>query len=331
MFGFRYLKVPPTTHVLQYRGGQLAREGAGLAFFYFAPTAEIVLVPLSSHGVPFVFNEITADFQDVTIQGELTCRIHDPKRIAALLDFSVDARGRYRSDDPEKLNERLVHALQILARAFTQRQPLGDLLVGSDALVAHLLAGLKDSETVAMLGIEVLSLSILSIKAMPEMAKALQADARERLLRQADEAIHSRRNAAIELERRIKENELQTELAVEAKRRQIRESKMQADIAVEEQRAELVERRVENERKEADARAHAVRAAIEPLKDVDWRTLMAASAGAANPKTLIAMAFRDMADNAGKIGRLNISSELLASLMEVADDSNRDDLQLRNE
>ena len=91
MFGIEFLKVPPTTHAMQYRSGRIAREEAGLSFFYFAPTAEIVRVPLASADVPFVFNEVTADFQDATIQGELTYRIGNPKLIAGLLDFSVDA------------------------------------------------------------------------------------------------------------------------------------------------------------------------------------------------------------------------------------------------
>ena len=70
----------------------------------------LVQVPIASADVPFVFNEVTADFQDATIQGELTYRISDPKQIAALLDFSVDARGRGRSTDAEKLSDRLIHA-----------------------------------------------------------------------------------------------------------------------------------------------------------------------------------------------------------------------------
>ena len=90
--------------------------------------------------------------------------------------------GRYRSDDPSKLGDRLIHASQILARAFTQKHELRELLVSSDQLVEQLLAGMKASEAVAMLGVEILALSILSIKATPEMAKALQADAREKLL-----------------------------------------------------------------------------------------------------------------------------------------------------
>lgn len=320
MLGLRYLKVPPTTYVMQYQGGKLVREGAGLSFFYFAPNSEIVLVPISSVDVPFVFNEVTADFQDATIQGELTCRITDPKRVAAVLDFSVGHGGRHRSDDPSKLNDRLIHAAQILARSFTQRHTLDRLLVNSDALVSETLAGLKQSPTVAMLGVEIVGLSVLAIKATPEMAKAFQATAREELLRKADEAVYARRNAAVELERTIKENELNTEIAVAQKNRQVRETQMAAEIAVEQQRSTLVDHRVANEGKEAEARARALQAVLEPLKGVDWRTLMAAGSGAADPKLLIALAFRELAENAGKIGELNITPDLLATLLKPRED-----------
>ena len=312
-----YLKVPPTTYVLHYSGGKVKRQGAGLSYFYFAPSAEIVLVPLTSTDVPFVFNEVTADFQDATIQGELTYRITDAKRVAEVLDYSVDSRQKYRSEDPTKLGDRLVNSAQILARSFTQKRPLAEVLISSDLLVAETLAGLQQSSTVEMLGIEVLALSILSIKPTPEMSKALQADARESLLRRADEAIYTRRNAAVEQERKIKENELNTEIAVQLKQRQVRETQMAAEIAVEEQRATLVDHKVENERKEAEARAHGLRSMIEPLKEVDWKTLLAAGGGG-DAKLNIALAFRELAENASKIGELNVSPDLLNSLMKKA-------------
>ena len=315
MFGFRYLKVPPTTHVIHYRRGRIVRQGPGLSFFYFASNSIIARVPAGSTDVPFVFEEVTADFQDATIQGQITCRVTDPAKLAALLDYSVDARGRYLSDDPGKVAERLIHAVQILTRSFTQARTLHDLLVGSDALVNTVLTGIRASETVAMLGLEVLGVSILSIKPTPEMAKALQADARETLLRQADQALYERRNAVVEMERRIKENELNTEIAVAQKRRQVRETQLSGDIAVEEQRAALVDQRIQNERKEAEARGDALRATLEPLRDVDWRTLLAMG-GNLGAKQLIALAFQDLARNAGKIGRLNITPDLLEALLQ---------------
>ena len=315
MLGFQYLKAPPTIYVMQYKGGGLVREGAGLSFWYFSPTSSIVKIPLASTGVPFVFNEVTADFQEATIQGELTYRVADPKRLAAVLDFTVDRWGRYQTEDSQKLGDRLIHATQILARSFTQRRLLRDLLVQTDELLREVLEGLEKSPAVTLLGVEIIGLSILGIKPTPEMAKALQAGAREELLRQADEAVYARRNAAVEQERTIKENELKTEIAVELKRRTVRETQMAAEIAVEEQRATLVKQKVDNDRQEADARAHALQVTLEPLKSVDWRTLMAASGGAADPKLMIALAFRDLADNASKIGELNVSPELLHSLL----------------
>jgi major membrane immunogen (membrane-anchored lipoprotein) len=314
MLGFRYLKATPTTHVLHYHGGKLVHDGVGLSFWYFAPAAVVVQVPISSRDVPFVFNEVTADFQDVTIQGDLTCRIRDAKKVAALLDYTVDVHGRFRSEDPSKLNDRLIHAAQILTRAFTQKRALKEVLVNSDALVSEVLEGLKSSEGVAMLGVEVLGLSIISIKAAPEMSKALQTDAREELLRRADEAIYARRNAAVELERTIKENELNTEIAVEQKKRQVRESQMAAEISVEQQRTTLVAAKVENERKETEARAEALKAILEPIKSVDWRTLVAVNSGI-DSKLMMSMAFQQIAQNAEKIGELNISPDLLSTLL----------------
>lgn len=317
MLGFRYLKATPTTHVLHYRGGKLVVDGAGLSFWYFAPTSVIALVPVSSRDVPFMFNEVTSDFQDVTIQGELTFRIRDPKKVAALLDHTVDVQGRYRSDDPSKLSDRLIHETQILARSFMQKRPLKDALVNSDALVAEVLAGMKSSEGVALLGVELIGFSIIGIKATPEMAKALQTDAREDLLRRADEAIYARRNAAVDLERTIKENELNTEIAVEQKKRQVRESQMAADIAVEQQRTTLVAAKVDNERKETESRAAALEAILEPIKTVDWRTLIAVNSGM-DSKLMISLAFQQLAENAEKIGQLNISPELLTTLLRPA-------------
>lgn len=54
------------------------REGAGLSFLCYAPTTSLVLVPIGSVDVPFIFEEVTADFQAVTVQGQLTYRVADP-------------------------------------------------------------------------------------------------------------------------------------------------------------------------------------------------------------------------------------------------------------
>lgn len=315
MLGMRYFKTVPTTYVMHYSFGRLKRKGLGLSFFYFSPLATLVQVTQASVDVPFVFEETTNDFQEVTIQGQLTYRVLEPDRLTQVLDYSVDSFGRYKTDDPEKLKERLIQAIQVDTHAIAQQSSLQELLVASSKLSHDLLEGMRKSESVQMLGIEVLGLSILSIKATPEIAKAMQADTREKLLAKADESLFARRNAAIELERQIKENELKTERTVEEKRREVRQAQMQADVAIETQRAELVEQQVANSRKLAAVQAESLQATLDAMKGTDWKTILAATGGQ-DSKNIIAIAFQQLAENAQSIGRLDISPDLLNALMD---------------
>jgi regulator of protease activity HflC (stomatin/prohibitin superfamily) len=315
MVGITYRKANPTDYVLHFSQGRLMREGAGLSFFYFAPSATIVSVPVASANIPFVFNEPTVDFQTLTVQGQMTYRIREPKKAAAMLDFTVDAKGRYCSDAYQKLPERLVYALQTLVRGEIQGLPLREALVHGDVLAARVMDRLNGSSETVQLGVEVLNVAILSLKPTPEMGKALEAEAREALNRNADEALYARRNSAIELERRLKENELQTELLVQTKRRELQERELEAQIALETQRAALTDQKTDNERKEADSRAYALQAMMAPVQGMDWRMLMMLNPKGGDARNTIAMAFQELASNAGRIGELNMSPDLLRSLI----------------
>lgn len=310
-----YLKAPPTTWVMQFKNGKLKREGAGLSFFYWAPTTTLVQVPLASADVPFVFNEVTADFQALTVQGQLTYRVAEPKKLAALLDYTVNAKGEHLSEDPDKLEERLVNTAQVLTRAATQTMTLKQALVSSAVVERQVVAAMKAADAVTSLGVEVLALSVLSVRPTPEMGRALEAEAREALQRKSDEAIYDRRNAAVEGERRIKESELATEVMVEEKKRHIREKKMAADIAIETERAKLIDAKVENDQKAADAQAYALEATLKPVRTLDWKTLQALSSSGGDASVMIGLAFRELAENASKIGELNISPDLLRTLL----------------
>jgi hypothetical protein len=315
MFGFRYIKVSPTTHVFQHRNGQVRRSGPGLSFFYFAPQSTIVAVPIGSTDVPFIFNEVTADFQAVTVQGHLTYRVVDPARLAGLLDFSLKPGGGPGSDDPGKLPLRITHAAQTATRAEIQGRLLRRVLVEADAVAQRVLAQLTALPALEALGVTVLGFSILAIKPVPETSKALEAEARERLLREADDAIYSRRNNAVEQERRIRENELNTEVAVEAKQREIEETRMAGQIALEEQRRQLVTTEVENSKMRSDAQAYTVEVTLKPLATLDPKSLQVLASRSVDPRLLVAMAFQEIAANATKVGNLNISPELLETLL----------------
>ena len=88
-------------------------------------------------------------------------------------------------------------------------------------IAATVQSRIKDSVLLDPLGAELLSVYFVAAKPTPEVAKALEADYRETLLRKADMAISARRAAAVEEERKIKENELNTEIALEEQRRRL--------------------------------------------------------------------------------------------------------------
>lgn len=334
MFGFTYVKATQNTYVIQYKNGHPVREGTGLSFFYFAPRSSLVAVPMQSEDAPFMFTEVSADFQTVTIQGQVTYRVTDPKALAAMMDYTLQRGGvGYGSDAPTKLPQRIVNAVQVQVKAVAQNLALQQLLRSVQTIAGSVREGLRIAEGLRGLGIEISDLSILAIRPTPETARALEAKVRETILKEADDATYTRRNAAIEQERGIKENELKTEIAVEEKKRQIRETQMDAERAVlekrqqierqemagkvdlEKQNRELVELAAENAKRESDAKAYGIDATMKAFGNVDPKVLQALTLGAAEPATLIALAFQGLADNAQKIGELNISPDLLKQLI----------------
>lgn len=332
MFGFRYIKTNPSTYVIQYRSGKIVREGAGLSFFCYAPTASLVAVPLESADVPFAFSEVTRDFQSVTVQGQVAYRVGEPKTLATLMNFTLKPDGKYVSEDPNKLPQRVINAVQVQIRTLLQRQTMEELLRGSDQMVQTVMTGLRRLDSLPSLGLTLVNLSILAVKPSPETARALEAEVREQILKRADDAVYVRRNAAIEQERAVKENELNTEIAVETKKRQIRETQMEAEkavlekrqqiqdqemaghIALEEKNRSLTTLRTENARQESDAKAYAMSALMKSVANTDPKVLQALSLGQSDPGAMIALAFQGLAENASKIGELNISPDLLREL-----------------
>jgi hypothetical protein len=67
-------------------------------------------------------------------------------------------------------------------------------------------------------------------------------------------------------------------------------------------------------KKEADTQGYVLSATLTPYKDLDWKTLMALNNNN-DAKLNMALAFREIAENAEKIGNLNITPELLESLL----------------
>ncbi len=99
--------------------------GTGLSFFYFAPTISLVAVPVASTDVPFIFREVTSDYQDVTIQGQVVFSVADPVGLSRMLNFTMDAtHQKYVSDDPVTFSQRIINQVQVLIRDELRTLPL---------------------------------------------------------------------------------------------------------------------------------------------------------------------------------------------------------------
>ena len=332
MFGIKHIKFDAMTYVLHFKNGRITKEGRGLSFFYFVPNSSIVAIPMGSNDLPYIFNESTNDYQTVTIQGQISYKITNPKTLADVLDFTVADNGQYKKNDIEKLNQRIINEAQTSTSSYIHSIKLKDAIRSAKAIEEKILDGLRSSGAIGMLGIEILGANILAIQATPEMSRALETETREKLQQEADQAVYERRNFAVEQERKIKESELNTEIAVEEKQKQIAEKKMEsqvqkadnerklremklgADIAIENQRKLLIEQKTENDKKEADTQGYVTETTLAPYKKMDWKVLTALNNNT-DPKFNISLAFRELAENAGKIGNLNISPELLDSLL----------------
>lgn len=293
---FPYFKGQPTDYIVRYSGGRSSGDGLGLAFYYWRFNTQVVAVPTQSQDACFVFNELTRDFQEITLQGQVTFRIKDPKLASTLFNFSIDPINySYLSDDREKIGRRIANLTQIATRAEVTKRTLEETLRDATVLGNQIEVALKSGTALSSMGVELLTTEFLSVRPTPEVGKALEAELRESLLRKADEAIYARRAAAVDEERNIKEKELSS------------------DKALEEQRQGLIELQGSNSLREAEnnAKVRAIGAAAE----ADAAKLQLAVYQSLEPRALLAHAMRELGANAGQIGNVTITTELLSSLL----------------
>lgn len=286
MFFITYYKGEPNEYIFKYSGGRVVKEGVGISFFSFDLTSTVISVPVKTIDIPFIFNEMTANYQAVTVQGQFTYRIRSPHEVMSILDFSVDPRtNSYKSEDPAKLAQRIINSLQEATRAEIQQYSLEDAIKKTGALSKAILDKMKGDTFLKSLSIDCLNISITAVTPTPEIAKALEADYRETLQKKADEAIYSRRAAAVEQERKIKENELGSKIALEKGRQQ------------------LVELDGANRLREAEFKSKVAELELAPFKDLD-------------PRLLLAQGIKSLGENASKIGNLTITPDLLSAILE---------------
>jgi regulator of protease activity HflC (stomatin/prohibitin superfamily) len=316
----RHLRSDPTSYVLHLRRGKVAHAGTGAAFWFRPLPAAISELPVDDRELPLAVPARTRDAQEVSVQGTLTYRITDPALTATRLDFGVDLRtGRWRNAPLEQLGSLLgelaaQHALDTIAPLALEEA----LLDGIGLVRAAVDSRLAAEPRLADLGVTVLDVRVLAIRPSPDLERALQTPSRERVQQEADRATYERRAMAVQRERAIAENELQNQI----------------ELAIREQG--LVEQRGANERRRAEEAAAA--GAIATAAESERRTALAeaeatatravGAAGAAteaarmavyrelDPRTLLALAARELAGNLPAIDHLTLTPDVLTALAE---------------
>ncbi|EKT61442.1 SPFH domain-containing protein [Providencia burhodogranariea] len=334
MFNINYFKADSSTFIIKSVNGKVIKQGKGISFWFNSATTSIAALPLNALEAPFIFNLQTADFQSLRIQGQISFHIKNPQKTADVLNYNLTKDGKsYASEDPLKLSDRVVRSAQTLIQAKVQSTSMREALLMSQALVTQVSKQLATHSALEALGIDILDVSIAAITPSPETLKALEAEARESILKEADDAIYARRKFSVEQERTIKEAELETDLSVQNKQQQIEEARLEnertllreraeieqeklvAQVNAEAKRNELVRLSVENQRTQSDADAYAIEAKMKAYRELPVENLKAMALAKMNPEQLMAIAFESLAQNAGKIGELNISPDLFGQMM----------------
>ncbi|HVQ94605.1 MAG TPA: SPFH domain-containing protein [Mycobacteriales bacterium] len=315
----RHLRGTPTAHIRHLRRGKLAHDGTGLSFWFRPLSAVLSEVPVDDRELPLLFHARTADFQDVTVQASVTYRIADPALAASRLDFSIDPdTGRWRASPLEQLGGLLTetaqqHALDLLARTNLPAALIDSVTAVRDRITAGVAADPRLAET----GVQVIGVRVVAIRPEPELEKALQTPTREQVQQDADRATYERRALAVERERAISENELQSQIELARREEQLvtqrgTNARRQAEEAAVATGIETEARAARDERLGA-ARANATRAlgeaqaAAEAARVDAYRNVPEA--------TLLGLAAQQLAGNLPQIGNLVLSPDLLTPLL----------------
>ncbi|GAA2028421.1 SPFH domain-containing protein [Catenulispora yoronensis] len=213
----------PTNHVVHLRRGQVAHEGTGQAFWFRPLTAVLAEVPVDDRELPMLFHGRTKDFQDVTVQASMTYRFVDPAVATRRLDFAVDlGTGQWRATPLEQVAVLLTELAQQHALTLIATMELAEALATGTAAVRERVAGgLAADERLAETGIGVVGVRVVAVKPEADVERALRTPTRELIQQEADRAGFERRALAVERERAISENELQSRIELATREEQL--------------------------------------------------------------------------------------------------------------
>jgi regulator of protease activity HflC (stomatin/prohibitin superfamily) len=256
-----HLRAEPNQYILHYQGGNLVRRGAGLTFWFNRFSAALAELPVEDIETTMMLNERSKDYQDVSIQVTLSYRIEDPLLASKRVNFGIDlASGKWTDKPLSRLANLWFLRAQEPARTLIAGLALTEVLgTGVEVIARRIHDALTADPEIGEMGLRVVTVKINQVAPTPEMEKALQTPTREQIHVKADEAVFSRRALAVENERAIKENELQTEIELAARQEELIRREGDNRLLAVRQEAEAEHERVDAEAKrlllEADAEA----------------------------------------------------------------------------
>lgn len=315
----RHLRGTPTAYVSQLRGGAVVREGVGLSFWFRPLSAALSEVPVDDRELPLLVHARTADFQDLTVQATLTYRLADPALAARRIDFSLDPdAGGWHGSPLDQVAGLLIdtaqqHALATLAGLDVTTALTRGVAPVRDALAA----GLASDPRLAETGISVVGVRVVALRPEPDVEKALQTPTRERVQQDADRATYERRALAVERERAIGENELQTQIELAKRQEQLVAQKglNQRRQAEEAAAAQAIASDAEASRTRTLAAAGADATRLTGAAEAEAQAASLAAHAATPEGVLLALALKELAANLPQIENLVLTPDLLAPVL----------------
>lgn len=313
-------------------------EGPGIAYWFMPLSASVAQIPTEDNETTFVLHERSADFQEVSAQVAVRYRCTDPQKLAARVNFAISLRNGAWVEQPlERIAGLWAQKAQAPARRYIVGGRVTDALGAAEPIRDAIDAALRSDAEIAAMGLAVVDVQVVAVTTTAEVDRALQTPTRELIQQKADEAVFARRALAVEKERAIKENELNTQIELARKEEALiaqnaanELARVRSAAAAERAKTEgalerdrlSVDATLENQRMQAEAQARDTRvraegdaAARQLLYDVD----LAAEArrleayGELAPALVMALAAQEAARKITSINHLNISPDLLGS------------------
>jgi regulator of protease activity HflC (stomatin/prohibitin superfamily) len=315
----RHLRGTTTTHVQHLRNGRIVHAGTGAAFWFRPLSAAISEVPVDDRELPLLFHARTSDFQDVTVQATVTFRLTDPATAAGRIDFSIDPEtGQWRSTPLDQVAGLLTETAQQYALDLIAATDLTQALAaGVGQIREAIAAGLAADSRLAETGIAVIGVRVVALRPEPEVEKALRTPTREQVQQDADKATFERRALAVERERAIGENELQTQIELARREEQLvaqRGANARRE-AEEVAAAGQIETEAEAQRAQRLAQARAEGTRLTGLAEGEAETARIAAYRDLPEAVLIGLAVKELAANLGQVEHLVLTPDLLAPVL----------------